>query len=146
MIQRILSKFAFVNEDICRKQTVNELSWFTARESNTYHEDLSPGKPQSARFSQKDCLSQIQNPNQLWSNNGIGYDISQNKDRTTSFIAQNHIKRKLDGVLYQVSRRIYCLFNQGLEITSFEFADSLLKEITALTTYIEEHSSRLVLQ
>jgi len=33
-----------------------------------------------------------------------------------------------------------------LEITSFEFADSLTAEVSSLNTYMENHSSRVVLQ
>ncbi len=61
-------------------------------------------------------------------------------------MSQEHIRRKLDTVLNQVSRRIIYIFNQGLEITSYEFADSLTAEISTLNTYMEQHCSRVVLQ
>jgi hypothetical protein len=61
-------------------------------------------------------------------------------------VSQEHIRRKLDTVLNQVSRRIIYIFNQGLEITSYEFADSLTAEISTLNTYMEQHCSRVVLQ
>ena len=38
------------------------------------------------------------------------------------------------------------MLNQGFELTSFDFADSLTAEITALTTYLEGNTGRLVLQ
>ncbi len=49
-------------------------------------------------------------------------------------------------MLYQVSRRIIAVFNSGFEITSFDFADGLLFEISALTAYLEQHTGRLILQ
>ena len=89
----------------------------------------------------------LQNPAYFWSNNGIAYEIIQgnsagilsSKGQTSSaIVSREQIRRKLDVLLYNVSRRIRYVFSQNFEIVSLEFADMLCAQIIILNTYLED--------
>lgn len=52
---------------------------------------------------------------------------------------------KLDQLLYSVNRRIRFIFQQGFDITDYQFSDALVVQIVILNAYLEEHRSRTVL-
>lgn len=55
-----------------------------------------------------DAIHTLTNPNTLWSNNGIAYDLNSSHSTKTAstIVSKEKIRKKLDILLYTVDRRI----------------------------------------
>lgn len=106
------------------------------------------------------AVTTISNPNCFWSNNGIAYEVNVpsnfaptqqrlypgNKAGVGSAsVSREKIRRKLDVLLYNVSRRVKYIFSQNFDKTSYEFADALSNEVITLSAYLQEHKSRILI-
>lgn len=155
VIFKIYKKFSFVNEDILRRQVLNELACFASKDKgfeakffntltsakfNPNSSFLNPaalnsiggpalqiplsGTPvrqfNNLSFDEDneefyfrkeknvDAIQTLSNPNILWTNNGIAYDLnSQTSSKSTaSSVSKESIRKKLDVLLYTVDRRM----------------------------------------
>jgi hypothetical protein len=97
----------------------------------------------------------LQNPNYFWSNNGVAYELCppQNgmgsilsaKNIGQNCVAPHKIRKKLDVMLYNVSRSIRYIFSKNLEVTSINFAEAITINIIALSAYLGEQKSRTLI-
>ena len=95
----------------------------------------------------KNALNVLQNPAYFLSNNGIAYEVIQNNSsgvlsgknqNSSAIVSREQIRRKLDVLLYNVSRRIKYIFSQSLDLVSIEFAEAITNQIIILNSYLEE--------
>lgn len=165
IVTALLNKFSFVNEDILRTQVLKELQNFTNKDKQV---DISRfymtgtigpfnfnqgslTSPNKGIFDEENhmaTLRQIQDPGHFWSNNGIGYDVSNNslKPGSSTTVSKEKIRKRLDVLLYNVSRRIKHIMGQpNIHASSFEFADALVREIVTLNGYLQDQQSRILL-
>ena len=173
VVNKLLCKFQFMNEDILRSQVINELASFTSKDKfsdqklyNTLTNfnnvqygvgqqsnilQMLSSSPQKQHYSsfenewdmvddsvmpkqKRNALSVLQNPGFFLSNNGIAYEVAHGhstgvlsgKGQTSAaIVSREQIRRKLDVLLYNVSRRIKYIFSQSMELVSIEFAEAL---------------------
>ena len=76
----------------------------------------------------------LQNPGLFLSNNGIAYEVAYGPSNgvlsgkghnSSAIVSREQIRRKLDVLLYNVSRRIKYIFSLNMELVSIEFAEAL---------------------
>lgn len=91
---------------------------------NNMHNNLSFDENDEEFYFKKDRnkegLYVLENPNQIWLNNGIAYEMSSStnsKSTAATTVSKEKLRRKLDVLLYTVDRRIKYILSQYFDKT-----------------------------
>jgi len=167
----LIRKFSAANEEIMRKQILNDIANYSVKEKGVFGPLTSaklnnsflngPSIPMiGTPLKQLNNLSFDEEKEEFFYRKEKMMDALQTLNNPSIFwanngiayemrggsVSQEKIRKKLDMLLYNIDRRLkQAIASQMHEKTSFEFAHKLHTEIVTLSSYLEHQQSRIAL-